>query len=88
MVKSIYVGNLAFDVTEETVEALFAQYGAVHSVKLIMDRDTGKPRGFGFVEMDAEQATIAIGQINGQELNGRTLRVNEAQERGSGGGRQ
>lgn len=88
MAKSIYVGNLPFNATEEDVKALFSQYGTVHSIKLITDRDTGRPRGFGFVEMDAENMATAIEQINGQEFHGRTLRVNEAQERGGDGGRR
>lgn len=88
MAKSIYVGNLPFNATEEDVKTLFSQYGTVHSIKLITDRDTGRPRGFGFVEMDAENMATAIEQINGQEFHGRTLRVNEAQERGGDGGRR
>ncbi len=81
MAKSIYVGNLPFNATEEDVKTLFSQYGTVRSIKLITDRDTGRPRGFGFVEMDPEAMAAAIEKINGQEFHGRTLRVNEAQER-------
>lgn len=85
MVKAIYVGNLPSDATEEDIRALFGQHCVVRGIKLVTDADTGRPRGFGFVEMDAQCAYTAIGRINGQEFNGRTLRVNEAQERGSGG---
>jgi RNA recognition motif-containing protein len=83
MVKTIYVGNLPFKASEDEINDLFAQYGAVHSVKLITDRETGRPRGFGFVEMDDAPAAAAIERLNGSELDGRTLRVNEAKERES-----
>jgi len=82
----IYVGNLPFTATEDQVRELFEQHGAVTSVALINDRDTGRPRGFGFVEMARADATRAIEALNGKEMGGRPLRVNEAQER-SGGGR-
>jgi RNA recognition motif-containing protein len=78
---TIYVGNLPFNVTEPDVRALFEQHGAVESVKLINDRETGKPRGFGFVDMAQADAQTAIQALNGQQLGGRPLRVNEAQER-------
>jgi RNA recognition motif-containing protein len=81
VVKSIYVGNLPFSATEDEVRNLFSQYGAVHTVKLINDRDTGRPRGFGFVGMDDDEAESAISSINGAEMGGRTLRVNEAREK-------
>ena len=81
MVKSIYVGNLPFSSTEMEVRELFEQHGTVHSVKLITDRYTGRPRGFGFVEMEEEDATAAIQALDGMEFSGRTLRVNEARER-------
>jgi RNA recognition motif-containing protein len=84
--KTIYVGNLPFNATEEEVRSLFAQHGTVHSVKLISDRDTGRPRGFGFVEMDGADASKAIERINGADMNGRSLRVNEAQPKQGGGG--
>ena len=84
--KTIYVGNLPFNATEEEVRNLFAQHGTVHSVKLISDRDTGRPRGFGFVEMEGADASKAIERINGADLNGRSLRVNEAQPKQGGGG--
>lgn len=82
MMKKIYVGNLPFSASEEEVRELFEQYGTVHSVKLITDRDTGRPRGFGFVEMDNDDADTAIAALNGTDLGGRTLRVSQARERG------
>ena len=85
----IYVGNLSFDTTEDSLRALFAQHGTVESTKLISDRDTGRPRGFGFVEMSDSNASKAIQSLNGKDFEGRTLRVNEAQPqaaRGAGGG--
>ena len=81
MAKSIYVGNLPFSVTEDALRDLFAQHGEVHSVKLITDRETGRPRGFGFVEMDPESATKAVEALDQHELDGRTLKVNEARPR-------
>jgi RNA recognition motif-containing protein len=78
---TIYVGNLPFDATEQDVRALFERHGQVESVKLINDRETGKPRGFGFVDMPQAQAQGAIAALNGFAMNGRALRVNEAQER-------
>lgn len=78
---TIYVGNLPFSATEEDVRALFAAHGTVESVKLINDRDTGRPRGFGFVDMPQDDAQAAIQAMNGRDMNGRPLRVNEAQER-------
>ncbi|HTJ16829.1 MAG TPA: RNA-binding protein [Steroidobacteraceae bacterium] len=84
----IYVGNLPFSATETSVRELFAQHGTVESVALINDRETGRPRGFGFVEMPRDDATRAIQNLNGQDLGGRPLKVNEAQDkpRGNGGG--
>jgi len=87
---SIYVGNLPFSANEEEVRSKFEPFGTVHSVKLISDRDTGRPRGFGFVEMDQGPAQKAIQELNGKDMGGRPLRVNEAQERQprqQGGGR-
>src|SRR5689334_12645034 len=84
--KTIYVGNLPFTATEDEVRGLFAQHGTVHSVKLINDRDTGRPRGFGFVEMDGADASKAIERLNGADMSGRSLRVNEAQPKQGGGG--
>ncbi len=82
----IYVGNLPFSASESEVRDLFSQHGTVESVSLITDRETGRPRGFGFVEMSRADATRAIQSLNGKDMGGRPLRVNEAQERGAGGG--
>ena len=82
----IYVGNLPFSADESSVRELFEQHGKVESVALINDRDTGRPRGFGFVEMPNADAARAIQSLNGQNMGGRPLRVNEAQERTGGGG--
>jgi len=79
--KTIYVGNLPFTSTEDELRDLFAQHGTVYSVKLISDRDTGRPRGFGFVDMEPHHASVAIEALNGQDFQGRALRVNEARER-------
>jgi len=81
MPKSIYVGNIAFSTSEDDLRNVFAQYGEVHSVKFINDRETGRFRGFGFVEMDDAAALEAVQALNGKELGGRALKVNEAQER-------
>ena len=78
---TIYVGNLPFNATEQDVRALFEPHGTVDSVKLINDRETGKPRGFCFVEMASSEAQSAIQALNGQQLRGRALRINEAQDR-------
>ena len=78
---TIYVGNLPFSATEAEVRTLFEQHGKVDSVKLVNDRETGRPRGFGFVDMPSADAQKAIGALNGFELNGRGLRINEARER-------
>ncbi len=83
----IYVGNLPFSATESEVRDMFAQHGTVESVSLITDRETGRPRGFGFVEMARADASRAIQNLNGKDMGGRPLRVNEAQERSGGGGR-
>jgi RNA recognition motif-containing protein len=77
--KKLYVGNLPFSTTEDELRELFAKHGNVLSVNLINDRATGRPRGFGFVEM--EDPTAAIAELNGTEFGGRVLRVNEAYER-------
>ena len=87
--KKLYVGNLPFSATDEEVTALFGEHGTVHSVALINDRETGRPRGFGFVEMDDDAAVAAMQALDGSEMGGRALRVNEAQDRprrGGGGG--
>jgi cold-inducible RNA-binding protein len=81
MSKKIYVGNLPFTATEDDVRELFAQHGTIHSVAMINDRDTGRFRGFGFVEMDDAEADSAIEALDGYDFDGRALRVNEARER-------
>ena len=86
----LYVGNLTYEVTDAALEQLFAAHGNVKSAQVIMDRDTGRSKGFGFVEMGSDQeAQAAIAALNGQESGGRTLTVNEARpkEGGGGGGR-
>ena len=82
----IYVGNLPFTADEDTVRTLFAQHGTVDSVALINDRETGRPRGFGFVEMPNADAARAIQSLNGKDMGGRPLKVNEAQDKPRGGG--
>jgi cold-inducible RNA-binding protein len=79
--KKIYVGNLSFDATEEQVSEMFTQFGKVESIAMITDRDSGRFRGFGFVEMEDSAANAAIKALNDTELDGRTLRVNEARPR-------
>lgn len=87
---SLFIGNLPFNVKEDDLRALFEQYGTVHAVKLVRDRESGRPRGFGFVEMDSGAADQAIHHLNHVEMGGRLLRVNRARERGQrqGGRRQ
>ncbi len=85
----IYVGNLPFTATEAEVRTLFSEHGTVESVSLPTDRETGRPRGFGFVEMSQADSARAIQNLNGKDLGGRPLRVNEAQDKprtGGGGG--
>ena len=86
MPQRIYVGNLPFSSSESDVEQLFSSYGSVLSCALPTDRETGRPRGFGFVEMDEADASKAIQALNGQDFQGRTLTVNEARPRREGGG--
>jgi RNA recognition motif-containing protein len=87
MSTKLYVGNLAFQTTSQDLQELFAQAGTVESASVVEDRDTGRSRGFAFVEMSSkEEADSAIAQINGKEVGGRTLKVNEAKPRESGGG--
>jgi RNA recognition motif-containing protein len=83
--KRLYVGNLPFDATTEDVRTAFEAFGTVHDVSLVSDRDTGRPRGFGFVEMDSEPAKAAIEGLNDKDFGGRNLTVNEARERTSRG---
>ena len=91
MTMKLYVGNLAFQTSSEELQTLFAQAGTVESVSLIEDRETGRSRGFGFVEMSTkEEGAAAIQQFNGKDLGGRALNVNEAkprEDRGGGGAR-
>ncbi|MBA7484206.1 hypothetical protein ES707_19730 [subsurface metagenome] len=84
MAKTIYVGNLSFTTTESEVRTLFEEFGTVHEVKMITDRGTGRFRGFGFVDMDDDEADAAISKLDGMDFSGRTLRVNEARERPAG----
>lgn len=84
----LYVGNLPFSATDDGVRALFAQHGTVEKVALISDRDTGRPRGFGFVEMSNGDASRAMQALNGTDFEGRTLKINEAQDRDRSGGGQ
>jgi RNA recognition motif-containing protein len=86
--KKLYVGNLPFSTTEDDLRELFSAHGEVSSASIVMDRETGRSRGFGFVEMgnDAD-ATNAINAVNGQQIGGRALQVNEARPKTEGGGR-
>ena len=87
MGKKLYVGNLTYEVTDGALEQMFAPHGAVQSAQVIMDRDTGRSKGFGFVEMGSDQeAQAAIAGLNGQEVSGRALTVNEARPKEGGGG--
>jgi cold-inducible RNA-binding protein len=96
MSKKMFVGNLSFSTTESDLREAFEQFGAVESVAIINDRETGRSKGFGFVEMNEEDANKAIAKMNGTDLNGRALTVNEARpmvkrefnNRGGGGGRR
>jgi RNA recognition motif-containing protein len=91
MGKRIYVGNIPFSCSEEDLEQMFGTHGTVESVKVITDRETGRSRGFAFVEMDETGADAAIAALDGRDMEGRPMRVNEARERerrgGGGGGR-
>jgi len=80
-VTKLYVGNLPFTATEDSVRALFTPHGTVEKISLISDRDTGRPRGFGFVEMSNADASRAMQALNGQDFDGRALKINEAQDR-------
>ena len=84
--KRLYVGNLPFDATTDGIRTAFEAYGTVHDVTLVSDRETGRSRGFGFVEMDAEAAGKAMEGLNDKDFGGRNLTVNEAREKNSGGG--
>ncbi|WP_373649186.1 MULTISPECIES: RNA recognition motif domain-containing protein [unclassified Schlesneria] len=87
MGKKLYVGNLSYGVTDSQLEQLFSAHGAVQSAQVIMDRDTGRSKGFGFVEMsNSSEAEAAIGALNGVEKDGRAMTVNEARPKAEGGG--
>ena len=87
MGKKIYVGNLPFSSTESDLRNVFERHGAIASVNVIMDRETGRPRGFAFIEMEeANAASDAIRALDGTEMDGRNIRVNEAQDKQRGGG--
>jgi RNA recognition motif-containing protein len=87
MGKKLYVGNLAYAITDSDLQQMFAAHGTVQSAQIIMDRDTGRSKGFGFVEMSSDaEAQAAIAALNGQERDGRSLTVNEARPKTEGGG--
>jgi RNA recognition motif-containing protein len=93
MAKKLYVGNLSYNTTEDTLRNLFSEFGSVASAKIIFNRDTGESKGFGFVEMGSdEEAAAAVTGVNGRDFEGRQLRVNEANDKprrdrfGGGGG--
>jgi RNA recognition motif-containing protein len=79
--KKIYVGNLPFSTTDDDLRELFARHGEVSSASVVMDRETGRSRGFGFVEMDTANAQTAISALDGRDMGGRALRVNEAESK-------
>jgi RNA recognition motif-containing protein len=86
-VKKVFVGNLDFNATEDSIRSLFQPYGAIESVRVATDRDTGRSRGFAFVEMtDPAEADRAIEALNGTEMGGRSLNINEARPKTNGGG--
>jgi RNA recognition motif-containing protein len=87
-VKQLYVGNLPYNATEEQIRAVFAAYGNVSAVRMMMDRETGRFRGFSFVEMDDSDALKAVENLDGKDFGGRNLRVNEARERDARPARQ
>jgi cold-inducible RNA-binding protein len=88
MGKKLYIGNLTYGVTDSSLQQLFAAHGTVQSAQVIMDRDTGRSKGFGFVEMASDQeAQAAIAALNGKDVEGRALSVNEARPKTEGGGR-
>jgi len=86
LMTKLYVGNLPFTATEDAVRNLFAPHGTVGKLSLINDRDTGRPRGFGFVEMSSADATRAMQALNGKDFDGRALKINEAQDKPRSGG--
>ncbi len=86
MAKKLYVGNLPYTTNDDELRQLFEEYGSVQSANVVSDRDTGRSRGFGFVEMDSEAADKAIRALDGKDFGGRPLRIDEARERRPGGG--
>ena len=87
MGKKVYVGNMSYDVSQADLEQMFGEHGTVESAQIIMDRDTGRSKGFGFVEMSSDaEAQAAIGALDGKDSGGRALKVNEAKPRPAGGG--
>ena len=87
MAKKLYVGNLSYDTNDSDLQQMFAAFGTVQSAQIVMDRDTGRSKGFGFVEMSSDQeAQAAIAGLNGKESDGRNLTVNEARPKTEGGG--
>ena len=87
MGKNLYVGNLSYDVNDSTLEELFGEHGTVDNAKVIMDRDNGRSKGFGFVEMSSDdEAQAAVSALDGQDCKGRNLKVNEARPRDNDGG--
>ena len=88
MAKKLYVGNLTYEVSDSDLSAMFEAYGTVQSAQIVIDRDTGRSKGFGFVEMSTDQeAKAAIAGLNGKEVGGRSLTVNEARPKSDSGGR-
>jgi RNA recognition motif-containing protein len=86
---NIYIGNMSFDTTEDQLRQAFEAYGEVSTVNVIMDRDSGRPKGFAFIEMSSKnEGTAAITGLNGQDMNGRAVNVNEAKPRVEGGNRK
>jgi RNA recognition motif-containing protein len=87
MGRRLFVGNLSYETTEMSLREIFGQAGTVSEVKVVLDRETGRPRGFGFVEMSSDnEARDAMEKLNGRDVDGRAITVNEAQERSGGGG--
>ncbi len=87
MGKKVYVGNLSYETSQSDLETMFSEHGTVESAQIISDRDTGRSKGFGFVEMSSdEEAATAIGALDGKDCGGRALKVNEAKPRPTGGG--
>ena len=88
MYVKLFVGNLSWNVSDAQLEEIFREFGDVESARVITDRDTGRSRGFGFVEMEVDDVAAVISATNGREIDGRPLRVNEAEDKGGSGGRR